>query len=65
MIDLGRGDGDECCPPEVLAAWPNCATPDCGNKTCVWSPLPTICYPCGVARLGKSAMDEVYEVTHL
>lgn len=24
-------------PKEVLDGWPNCATPDCPNKCCMWS----------------------------
>ena len=41
---------------EILARWPNCATPDCHHKTCVWSPRRDLCYPCSVRVLGVDAM---------
>lgn len=43
--------------------WPNCATPDCENKRCLWSGTP-LCYPCAVLALGQVEMDAAYKATH-
>ncbi len=50
-------------PPTSLEAWPNCATPDCKNKRCIWSGEKE-CYQCCVRKVGKAEMDRRYEVTH-
>ena len=51
-------------PQDVLDAWPNCATPDCQNKTCLWAPSPDLCYPCNERFYGKVLMDTQYALTH-
>jgi hypothetical protein len=35
--------------------WPNCSTPDCENKVCIWAKT-GMCHPCSVKRLGKAEM---------
>jgi hypothetical protein len=40
---------------EPATEWPNCATPDCPNKRCLWSGTP-LCYPCAEHALSKEAM---------
>ena len=49
--------------PEMLAAWPNCATVDCCNKRCLWSGTP-LCFPCAVDALGADEMARTYNATH-
>ena len=40
---------------KLLPIWPNCSTPDCPNKTCLWSPVP-LCYPCSEFCVGREVM---------
>lgn len=42
--------------------WPNCATPDCENKCCMWAGTGR-CYPCSERLLGKAEMDRRYAAT--
>lgn len=44
--------------------WPNCATPDCEHKACVWAGTGQ-CYPCSERRLGKSEMDRRWAATRV
>lgn len=48
---------------DFLAAWPNCASPDCGYKVCDWA-HPTLCYRCAEQILGTAEMERRYEVSH-
>lgn len=43
-----------------LENWPNCATPDCENKSALLGIHPGRCYPCNVALQGKEATDAQY-----
>jgi hypothetical protein len=45
-----------------LAWWPNCATPDCPNKRCLWSGT-ALCHQCAVHALGAGEMQLRYEET--
>lgn len=49
--------------PTDLDTWPNCATPDCENKRCMWSGE-VWCHPCCVYKFGKAELDRRYRVTH-
>ena len=51
-------------PRDWHPAWPNCGTPDCPNKTCRWSLLPLVCFPCGSLILGRGVMIIRYNLTH-
>lgn len=48
----------------ILPYWPNCATPDCPNKTCEWSEMPNLCFKCGEYLLGRAAMIARFDSTH-
>lgn len=48
---------------DPLSAWPNCPTPDCPNKVCLWADT-GMCYPCSEYALGKSEMEVRYTETH-
>lgn len=43
--------------------WPNCQTPDCPNKLCMWSGLP-LCFPCGERAMGREYMMARWTMTH-
>jgi hypothetical protein len=43
--------------------WPNCETPDCGNKQCTWAGLP-LCFPCSKRVVGPDEMIRRYNATH-
>jgi len=43
--------------------WPNCPTPDCQFKVCVWAETGR-CAKCSEAMLGKAEMDRRYAATH-
>jgi hypothetical protein len=43
--------------------WPNCSTPDCGNKVCLWASL-TKCYKCCERIYGTEFMKDLYNITH-
>lgn len=51
-------------PQAILDAWPNCATPDCGNKSCTWAPRPNLCFPCNERLYGHSQMVAIFNETH-
>lgn len=48
---------------DVLAAWPNCPTPDCQYKVCTWAGT-GLCSPCSERLIGKAEMDRRYNETH-
>jgi hypothetical protein len=43
--------------------WPNCATPDCGNKQCTWAQTGH-CFPCSERIVGREEMIRRYNATH-
>lgn len=43
--------------------WPNCPTPDCQFKVCVWART-GLCAKCSDAMLGNAEMDRRYDETH-
>jgi hypothetical protein len=43
--------------------WPNCTTPDCENKICLWAQK-GLCAKCTKKRFGQAYMDNMYEKTH-
>jgi len=43
--------------------WPNCPTPDCQFKVCMWAGT-GLCAKCSEARIGKGEMDRRYADTH-
>lgn len=43
--------------------WPNCRTPDCGNKQCDWSGT-VYCCPCATTLLGPEEMIQRFNETH-
>lgn len=47
-----------------LDTWPNCATPDCPNKCCVWGLDPAYCYPCNVWMFGEGPTEQRYGEAH-
>lgn len=46
-----------------LTGWPNCTTPDCENKQCLWGGLP-LCFPCSERVVGREEMIRRYNATH-
>lgn len=42
-------------PQEVLDRWPNCSTPDCENKACLWLSTGK-CFPCSTG-VDRAAWD--------
>lgn len=41
-----------------VSLWPDCATPDCGNKSCLRLGSP-LCYPCTIQRIPElAALDQ-------
>lgn len=42
---------------------PNCPTPDCPNKVCLWAGT-GVCHPCSEVRLGRIEFQIRYEETH-
>lgn len=43
--------------------WPDCETPDCENKVCLWGSH-THCYPCEELIAGTAEMTRRYNMTH-
>jgi len=43
--------------------WPNCPTPDCENKICLWANS-GLCYKCSEAVYGKEEMKAQYNRTY-
>lgn len=43
--------------------WPNCSTPDCENKVCVWATA-TLCAPCSLSLVGPDEMIRRWNATH-
>ena len=43
--------------------WPNCPTPDCQHKVCLWAGT-GLCSPCSDRKVGKLEMEKRYLVTH-
>jgi hypothetical protein len=46
-----------------LTDWQNCPTPDCSNKTCLWSGE-ELCALCAERKLGQDEMSRRYLATH-
>ncbi len=47
----------------ILDAWPNCPTPDCGNKVCAWTET-GVCFPCSEQIIGKAELIRRFDATH-
>jgi hypothetical protein len=43
--------------------WPDCATPECTNKVCMWAGE-KLCHPCAVRKVGRAEVDKRYADTH-
>ena len=60
---MSEKDDDDEIPQDVLDSWPNCATPDCHHKRCLWSGT-VYCHPCATQLLGPEELERRYEHTH-
>jgi hypothetical protein len=47
----------------ILDAWPNCPTPDCGNKVCAWTGT-GVCFPCSERLITRAEVIRRYNATH-
>lgn len=45
-----------------LDDWPNCPTPDCPNKVCLWAGT-GVCHRCSQYHLGVEEMENRYAAT--
>lgn len=46
-----------------LDAWPNCETPDCQYKVCLWAGTGR-CAPCSLRALGADEMIRLWNAAH-
>lgn len=59
------GDAETCAcwGADDFPEWPNCITPDCGNKQCTWANLPH-CFPCAERAIGHAELIRRYDAAH-
>ena len=50
-------------PQALLDEWPNCMTPDCEHKQCMWAKVP-FCFVCAAKKLGRAELIRRFNETH-